>query len=548
MSNALLERSTPELQLVVSNPKHKNHLGRWIVIALGILLACAAIAVKLLVDRAEPIMRARVIDTLSTRFHSRVELDGFHVSVRDGVQVSGEGLRIYRRTDLGVERQSQAFPPVIAVKAFQFRTSVESLLKSTIHVQTVKVDGLVIDVPPREERHEMPTLQGQPGGKPGTIRIVVDRIECDRTKLLIHSSKPGKLPLDFEIRSLVLRRVGADLPMKFDAVLVNPKPVGDIQSSGDFGPWQPDSPRDTPVDGSYTFTHADLGTIKGIGGILSSTGGYSGKLGKIVVDGETDTPDFRLNISGRPLPLHTQFHAIVDGTSGDTYLEPVNARLAHTQIIAKGFVVRVPDRGHEIKLEATVSEGRIDDLLKLAVRTDPPVISGRVSLKAQIDLPPGDPDVARRLNLDGSFQITGVHFSNENIQQKVDSISLRTQGQPQLLGQAHYDDVPSDATGTFTLRQAMLSFSQLQFGFPGTQVNLTGVYGLDGNTFDFHGKVRLEAKLSQMVTGKKRFLLKAIDPFFSKNGAGTEVPIKITGTKSEPQFGLDYGRNDEKKY
>ena len=73
-----------------------------------------------------------------------------------------------------------------------------------------------------------------------------------------------------------------------------------------------------------------------------------------------------------------------------------------------------------------------------------------------------------------------------------------------------------------------------------------GLY-LDGNTFDFHGKVRTEAKLSQMVTGKKHIFLKAINPFFSKDGAGTEVPVKITGTKSEPHFGLDYRHKGEKE-
>jgi hypothetical protein len=32
--------------------------------------------------------------------------------------------------------------------------------------------------------------------------------------------------------------------------------------------------------------------------------------------------------------------------------------------------------------------------------------------------------------------------------------------------------------------------------------------------------------------------LKAVDPFFRKNGM-TEIPIKITGTKDEPKYGLD---------
>ena len=70
--------------------------------------------------------------------------------------------------------------------------------------------------------------------------------------------------------------IGPDAPMHFDANLTNPKPVGNVLSSGSFGPWQADSPRDTPVSGTYSFNHADLGTIKGIGGILSSTGKYAG--------------------------------------------------------------------------------------------------------------------------------------------------------------------------------------------------------------------------------------------------------------------------------
>ena len=47
-----------------------------------------------------------------------------------------------------------------------------------------------------------------------------------------------------------------------------------------------------------------------------------------------------------------------------------------------------------------------------------------------------------------------------------------------------------------------------------------------------------------MMTGWKSILLKPVDPFFSKNGAGTEIPVKVTGTKSEPHFGSDFGHKD----
>ena len=77
----------------------------------------------------------------------------------------------------------------------------------------------------------------------------------------------------------------------------------------------------TPRRRQVQFTHADLGTIKGIGGILSSIGEFAGQLDRIDVKGTTTTPDFSVDVSGQPVPLDTTFHAVVDGTNGDTYLQ-----------------------------------------------------------------------------------------------------------------------------------------------------------------------------------------------------------------------------------
>jgi len=62
---------------------------------------------------------------------------------------------------------------------------------------------------------------------------------------------------------------------------------------------------------------------------------------------------------------------------------------------------------------------------------------------------------------------------------------------------------------------------------------------------DFHGTLRMQAKLSQTMTGFKSLLLKAVDPFFSKDGAGAVLPIKITGTRQNPSFGLELRRKKE---
>jgi hypothetical protein len=335
--------------------------------------------------------------------------------------------------------------------------------------------------------------------------------------------------------------------MRFHATLVNPKPIGDIDSSGSFGPFIADSPGDTPVSGIYSFTHADLSTLKGISGILSSTGQYQGTLNNITVDGETDTPDFSLTIAGHPVPLHTKFHAIVDGTNGDTHLEPVDAELLHSHIVARGDVVTVPGQGHNISLDVTVQPARIEDMLQLGVKTQPPIMNGALVLHTELLLPPGKESVTDKLRLQGRFEITNAHFSNPKVQDKVDELSLRSQGQAK---QAQQDsgnninaNIASDMQGNFTLGNSKITISGLRYTVPGANIAMNGVYSLDGEQFDFHGTARLDAKVSQMVTGWKSILLKPVDPFFSKNGAGTEVPIEITGTRSDPHFGLDFHRN-----
>ena len=507
-----------------------------------VLLAVLAFVIflSILARHAGALLRARVIETLSTRFHGRVDLADLDVSVYQGLMVSGKGLMVYGQTDPNIHLEG--VQPLIGVDEFSFRVGVMSLLRSPMHVGTIYIKGLQLNIPPKQERQQLRTM----GPKGGKISIVVDQFHSEKAMLVINTNRPDKLPLAFDIQNLWMKDIGPDRPLTFTATLVNPKPVGDIDSKGEFGPFNPEEPRESPVRGEYTFSHADLGTLKGIGGILSSTGRYDGTLGRIVVDGQTDTPDFRINISGRPVPLKTTFHAIVDGTNGDTYLQPVRATILSTPLTVTGFVIRSVDpKGHHIQLDVTILTGKIDDLLRLAVRTDPPVMTGTVHLQTKLDLPPGEGDISDRLYLKGKFQVTGAHFSNDKIQSKVDALSMRSQGKPNLATDDTPDNVKSRMSGDFVLKNSLLALPNLFFQIPGTQVSLEGNYSLDGKQFDFHGHARFDAKLSQMVGGWKSVFLKPVDPFFSKHGAGTELPIKITGTKSELRFDLDFGRNSK---
>jgi hypothetical protein len=520
-----------------------------------IVVAAGLIAGEIILHRAGPMMKQKVIDTLSTRFDSRVELDSFSVSVVRGFEVSGGGLKLY-------PNHLQMDAPLFAVDRFSFHAfDWRQLFRTPMIINRVEVSGLNIHLPPKQQRANLPSL-GQPGASGGGhsgIKIQVGEIDIDRANLVLETTRPGKVPLAFDIGRIRLDSIGPGRPMKFHAILVNPKPLGDIDSTGDFGPFDTEAPGNTPIDGDYSFSHADLSTLKGIGGILASTGHYSGQLDTIQVDGTTTTPDFRLTIAGHPMQLNTRFHAIVDGLNGDTHLQPVDAWLAQTHIVARGDVVRVPGRsGHNIHLDVTVGPGRMQDLLQLSVKTEPPLFTGEAQLHTSFELPPGPEAVTSKLQLNGNFTVTNAHFSNDKFQAAVDQLSLRGQGKAEEANQerdaqksadqdnASLANISSEMHGNFIFLNDRLSIDGLDYQVPGADISMNGVYSLDGQTFDFHGLARLQAHVSQMVTGWKSILLKPVDPIFAKNGAGTQVPIAISGTRSNPKIGLDFHHKDQK--
>ena len=513
----------------------------WTGLVVAALMIAGAAAVEWGLRQIQPMMKKKVIETLSARFHSPVELDRLSLTMRKGVAVTGGGLRIlYLAGPTKPDARPNA-PPMLSVESFSFSTGWRELMRPTTRVLAVKVQGLEVNIPPKEDREatepDDPKRRGQ-----SRLGIAVDTIECTDAKLVIETNKPGKKPLEFDIGRLVLTDVGALKPLNYEAVLVNPKPVGNVRSTGHFGPWQDDNPRDTPVDGNFEFTHADLSSIHGIAGMLSSTGKFSGTLGNIVVDGVTDTPDFRLDVSDHALPLHTEFKAVVDGTTGDTQLNEVKARVERSELVASGAVTRSTTTlpGHNTELNVAMEKGRIEDMLVLGMKSNPTLIRGAVSLKAHIQIPPGPMSVSRKMRLDGTFAIHGAEFNDAQMQQKVDALSMRAQGKPKLANARDAKMVASSMSGSFSQADAMLRVSELKFEMPGAQVQMEGKIELVGSTFEFHGKVRTEATVSQMTTGWKSLLLGPFDKLLKKNGAGAELPIMVTGTHSTYDLRLDF--------
>lgn len=494
-----------------------------VALITAFVVVLIAIGIAALNKYFAPLLRKQAIAMLSDRFDSEVEIGDFHASLFQ-LQVWGGGVvfRHHGRTDV---------PPLFTIDKFFGDVDITDLFGRKWRIRKVKLDGLIIHVPPRDQRQF-----GNARIKGHEIPAAVDELICDNAQLVLIPGKPGKDPHIFDIHHLIMKGVGLGRAASFQTTLTNPTPPGEIHAVGHFGPWQKDQPSTTPVNASYTFSNADLGVFKGISGILSSTGDFGGPLDELEVHGQTSIPDFEVTIGGHKMALTTNFDATVDGSNGDTLLHPVVAKFLNSTLTASGGIVKPETgKGKVIQLEVEAVAARLEDILALAVKSDKPPMTGMINLKTKFLLPPGKGDISDRLALDGQFAIDRGHFTETKVDEKIRALSRRAQGKLDDKGAG--SDV-TKLSGNFTLGDGIVRFRQLTFEVEGAKIDLHGTFVLTSETFNMHGKAHLQAKLSQMTTGVKSLVLKAVDPFFRKDGE-TQLPIKVTGTRDHPNFGLD---------
>ena len=498
-----------------------------VVTAVAILSLSLALAWGIAFSQkraAEVRTRDWIIRLLRDKFRSDVELADFRLRVFPRMGVSGGGLSLHYWATPGA-------PPLIRIEKFSFELGFLAVFRVPHHIERIHLERMVLGIPPGGQRKSAADHVTS-----DIPQVTVGEIECDNAELRMLSAARDKQPLSWEIHHLVLRDVGANQPFSFRGTLTNAKPKGEIATSGQFGPWNGNAPGTTLVSGDYEFRDADLGPLPGIAGILSSAGRYAGQLDSLQVRGETETPNFSLDNVGKQLPLHTEYSATVDGTNGDTELHPVEATLGQSVIVAAGSVLAKPaEKGHQITLDITTPKARIEDILQLAINSGRPFLRGPVDIRAKLSLPPGSGKVIDKMTLDGSFAIANGRWSSPEMREKLESFSRHAEGKPE---DQEGGSALTDLKGRFVLRDGVVTFSKLTFSVPGADVSLAGTYDIHSQTIDMQGRLEMQAKLSQTVTGAKSFFLKAIDPLVSKDGAGTDLPISITGTREHPVFGV----------
>jgi AsmA-like C-terminal region len=501
-------------------------------VAAGVLLSGA-----IFLAARWPFSRAAVLEDLAEASLSRVGVGSFH-----GTYFPRPGCVLERVTFQ--HNPKAGSPPLITIQKLRIEGSFVGLL--TKHVRSIRAESLRILIPPRGSGEHFQT--------PRRSRFVIDDLIADGGILEVASRNPYKQPLQFSFHNFVIRNIGNKGPASFQVKLSNPEPPGEITTTGRFGPWNPDDVSKVAVSGEYLFQHADLGVFRGIDGLLSSGGKFSGTLGRVEVQGVTDVPGFKVKSSSHPVRLRTQFHAVVNGENGDTFLRQVSATFWNTKVWSDGSVAgRSGQPGKTTSVELTATNGRIQDLLLLFARSERSPMSGTVSFHARVSIPPGKRPFMEKVELQGDFGIDAGSFSKSETQAGVNHLSegALSDENPDKAKKNNYNDDPttvlSDLKGHVLLKDGTARFSNLAFSVPGALAQMQGTYNLITEKIDLHGTLRTDSAPSNTTHGMKGLMLKVLQPFFKKKRADYQMPVKITGTYEHPSFGLDLNDRDQKK-
>jgi len=505
-----------------------------IVCAALVAVAVFIVAVGFLAWRW-PFSREAVLKELEAASLSRVDVGAFHGTYFPRPGCILEHVTFQHNPKAGA-------PPLITVEKLRIEGSFSGLFVK--HVRRVRAEGMHILIPLRGSDEHFETPKRSP--------VVIDDLIADGAILEVASSAVDKQPLKFSFHNFVLSDVGSSGPASFQARLSNPEPPGEITTAGKFGPWSEDEVGKTAVSGQYSFQQADLGVFGGIAGLLSSSGKFSGVLDRIEVQGLTDTPRFTITSSSHQVQLRTQFHAVVNGENGDTFLQNVAATFLKTTVSSEGSVAGSAGQpGKTASVELAAKDGRIQDILLLFARSERAPMSGMVSFHAKVFIPPGRRPFLQKVQLQGDFGIDAGSFTKCDTQEGVNHLSKGALGEDDRQKAEKDEDEPetvlSDLKGHVVLRDGTARFSNLSFSVPGALAKLQGTYNLLNEKIDLRGTLKTDSEPSNTTHGMKALMLKALAPFFKKKHVGFIMPVKITGSYEHPTFGLDLSDSDDKK-
>src|SRR5688572_13177540 len=435
------------------------------------------------------VVKRRVVRALSDHLNSDVTLGAMSMSLYPSVRIVAEGLSVRRRLDPPEQ------PPLIEATRFTVEPGLWHLING--RAKYVEVEGLRVTIPrrppsrpslidrrldapgvdaPSQSSEQVSAQLARPAATGAKFGAILDRLVARNAELVYASRQPDRPPRLIRVHELELNGVSFDRPMRYRTSLTNPVPEGHLETSGIFGPLDADDPGKSPVEGSYVLTGADFNTVKGLAGTVDSRGLFYGQLDQMQVDGTTDTANFQLDVGNHPLPLHTEFRALVDGTDGDVHLSHVDAKLNESPFTATGTITGTPGvRGRRIALDVKMAAGRVEDFLTLILPASRPVMVGDIALATSFLLPTGEGRAIDRMELNGKIGITEANFSDRATQARVRELSRRAQGKKK---DAQFTNALMGLSSRFDYKAGTARFTSLTFRTPGATVSVGGTYTL----------------------------------------------------------------------
>lgn len=503
-------------------------------------LATTALVLVVVAAIKSPFTQSKVSESLENIVHSKVSFGKFHTVYFPHPGCVAENVTFVRSPN------TADAPPLVTVQRMAIEARYVDLIARPGYIARVLLKGLRVHIP------VLGATSGRLNSQPSQVRV--DEIVADGATLEVERSS-DKPPLTFEIHSLVIRSYGPANPWTYRVTLQNAEPPGEINSEGHFGPLNLNDLGSALLSGSYKFQQANLSVFHGIAGTLSSGGDFTGRLGDVAVRGTVDIPDFKVLTSDHQVHLNSWFRAKVNGTNGDLFLNEIHTSFLQTVVGGEGSIAsKSGQTGKTTSLQLEVNKGRIQDLLWLFVTANRPPMNGPTRLKAHVLIPPEGRPFLKELILQGDFGIDEAAFTKPPRQTQVDELSERARGEKKdkdkdknqdknkTASESDTDDpenVVLNLRGRVEVRDGVAKFSDLSLNVPGASARMSGSYYLFNQQIDLHGTLKTEAHLSQETRGFKSALLKPFDPLFKGRKAGAEVPVKVTGTYQNPQFGFD---------
>jgi len=512
----------------IGNSEAREHAKRRpsrTIILIFVPVSAVLVAIVLVTSGLWPFAQGPVLQDLREASDSQVQVRAFHRTYFPFPGCVIEGL-VFNHDPAGST-------PLITIAKLTIRGGYLGLFSK--RVSRITAEGMHITIPAFGTSKTFHTTPS---------KISINEIVANGALVDFDFHNPEKPPLRFDVHEASLHNVGWKGPLTYHLKVHIPEPPGEVTTEGQFGVWDRSDPGKTTISGEYKFEHADLGVYHGIAGMLSSQGKFGGTLRHIDISGKTDIPDFEVKSGGHAVRLSTDFSAYVDAMHGDTFLKRVDVDFWRTHIVAEGSIAKsATAKGKTAVIDLRSDQARIEDLLRLFVKTDRPPMSGGITLVARAEIPPGKEEFLKKVKLRGSFGIAGGTFSKPSTQRGVDKLSAGARGE-KASDEADPETVLTDLTGRVDLHDGVATLSDLSFGVPSAAARMHGTYNVINEKIDLRGQLQVQSKISNTEKGPKAFLLKVMEPFFKKKKKGEIVPVRISGTFQHPSFGLSL--NDKK--